>query len=60
MGLWYPKIGQITMTSYSDANYADCRVDRNSTSGTCQFLDNYLISWSFKKQNSVTLSTAEA
>ena len=37
-GLWYPKIGQFNMTSYSDADYASCRVDRKSTTGTCQFL----------------------
>jgi len=60
MSLWYPKIGQFLMTSYSDADYADCRVDRKSTSGTCQFLGNCLISWSSKKQNSVALSTVEA
>ena len=35
-------------------------VDRKSTSGTCQFLSNCLVSWSSKKQNSVALSTAEA
>ena len=28
MSLWYPKIGQFLMTSYSDADYADCRVDK--------------------------------
>ena len=45
---------------FSDADYAGCRVDRKSTSGTCQFLGKCLISWSFKKQNFVALSTAEA
>ena len=50
MGLWHPKIRQFFMTSYSDADYAGCRVDRKSTSGTCQFLRNCLVSWSFKKQ----------
>src|SRR5262249_45627383 len=37
-----------------------CKIDRKSTSGTCQFLGGCLISWSSKKQNSVALSTAEA
>ena len=60
MGLWYPKTGDFSMTSFSDADYAGCRVDRKSTSRTCQFLDNCLISWSSRKQNSVALSTAEA
>ena len=60
MDLWYPKTRQFSMTSYSDGDYAACRVDRKSTSGTCQFLRNCLISWSSKKQNSVAFSTAEA
>ena len=60
MSLWYPKIGQFSMTSFSDADYIDCRVDRKSTSRTCQFLENCFVSWSSKKQNSVSLSTAEA
>ena len=34
--------------------------NRKSTSGTCQFLGNMLISWFSKKQNSVALSTTEA
>ena len=36
------------------------KVDRKSTSGTCHFLGNSLISWHSKKQNSVALSTVEA
>ena len=32
MSLWYLKNGQFLMTSYSDADYAGCRVDRKSTS----------------------------
>jgi len=38
MGLLYPKIGQFSMTSYSDADYAGCRVNRMSTRETFQFL----------------------
>ena len=45
MGLWYPKIRQFFMTSFSDVDYAGCRVDRKSTSGTYQFLENCLVSW---------------
>jgi hypothetical protein len=33
---------------------------RKSTSGCCQFLRRSLVSWSSKKQNSITLSTTEA
>jgi hypothetical protein len=58
-GLWYPKGSHFELLGYSDADYAKCKVDRKSTSGTCQFLGRSLVSWSSKKQNSVALSTAE-
>jgi hypothetical protein len=48
------------LIGYSDADYAGCKIDRKSTSGTCQFLGRSLVSWASKKQNSVALSTAEA
>ncbi|KAK2971053.1 hypothetical protein RJ640_019194 [Escallonia rubra] len=40
--------------------FRGCLVDRKSTSGTCQFLGDALVSWHSKKQTSVALSTAEA
>ena len=58
--LWYPKGSSFDLLGYSDSDYADCKVDRKSTMGTCQFLGQSLVAWSSKKQNSVTLSTAEA
>jgi hypothetical protein len=48
------------LIGYSDSDYARCKVDRKSTSGTSQFLGRSLVSWSSKKQTSVALSTAEA
>ena len=30
MGLWYPKTRQFSMTSYSDADYVSCKVDRKT------------------------------
>ncbi|WVZ76222.1 hypothetical protein U9M48_024211 [Paspalum notatum var. saurae] len=42
-----------------DADHAGCRIDRKSTSGTCQFLGTSLVSWSSQKQASVSLSTTE-
>jgi hypothetical protein len=59
-GLWYPKGSTFTLLGYSDSDYAGCRVERKSTSGTCQFLGRSLVLWSSKKQNSIALSTAEA
>jgi hypothetical protein len=60
LGLWYPKGAHFELIGYSDADYAGCKVDRKSTSGTCQFLGRSLVCWSSKKQNSVALSTVEA
>jgi hypothetical protein len=59
-GLWYPKGSTFDLIGYSDADWVGCKIDRKSTSGTCQFLGRSLVSWASKKQNSVALSTAEA
>jgi hypothetical protein len=59
-GIWYPKGSTFDLIGYSDSDYAGCKVDRKSTSETCQFLGRSLASWSSKKQTSVALSTAEA
>ena len=48
------------LVGYSDSDYTGDKVDRKSTSGTCQFVGRSLVSSSSKKQNSVSLSTAEA
>jgi hypothetical protein len=60
LGLWYPKGSTFDLLGYSDSDYAGCKVDRKSTTGTCQFLGRSLVSCISKKQNSVALSTAEA
>ena len=60
LGIWYPRDSGFDLTGYSDADYAGCRIDRKSTTGTCQFLGNKLVSWFSKKQNSVSTSIAEA
>jgi hypothetical protein len=60
LGLWYPKGAHFEFIGYSDVDYAGCKVDRKSTSGTCQFLGRSLVCWSSKKQNSIVLSMVEA
>jgi hypothetical protein len=50
----------LSLLGFSDADFAGCRVDRKSTSGTCQFLGSLLVSWSSRKQSSVAQSTTEA
>jgi hypothetical protein len=59
-GLWYPNGSTFDLIGYSDADYVGCKIDKKSTSGTCQFLGRSLVSWASKKENSVALSTAEA
>jgi hypothetical protein len=43
-GLWYPKGSTFDLIGYSDADYVECKIDRKSTSGTCQFLGRSLVS----------------
>ena len=59
-GLWYPKGARFELIGYSDSDYAGDKVGRKSTSGTCQFLGRSLVCWSSKKQNCVSMSTAES
>ena len=60
LGLWYPKDSGFKLIGYSDSDFAGCKMDRKSTTGSCQLLGNRLVSWSSKKQHSVSTSTAEA
>lgn len=60
LGLWYPKNQDMNLIGYCDADFAGCKVERKSTSGSCLFFSGCLISWNSKKQNSIALSTAEA
>jgi len=44
VGLWYPSEVTINLVGYSDSDFAGCKVDRKSTSGTCHLLGSSLIS----------------
>ena len=59
-GLWYSKDLNACLARYSNVDWASSVDDRKSTSGGCFYLGNNLVSWISKKQNSVSLSTAEA
>jgi hypothetical protein len=54
-GLWYRKGSNFDLIGYSDADYARCKIDRKSTSQTCQFFGRSMVSSASKKQNSVAL-----
>ncbi|WVZ51954.1 hypothetical protein U9M48_003051 [Paspalum notatum var. saurae] len=60
LGLWYSLGSSFSLKGFSDADHAGCRIDCKSTSGTCQLLGTSLVSWSSRKQASVSLSTTEA
>jgi hypothetical protein len=60
LGFGTPKGSTFDLIGYSDADWAGCKIDRKSTSGSCQFLGRSLVSWASKKQKSVALSTAKA
>ncbi|GKV30776.1 hypothetical protein SLEP1_g39556 [Rubroshorea leprosula] len=60
LGLWYPKGMNFDLIGFSNADFAGSKIDRKSTSGTCQILGSSLVSWYSKKENSVALSTTEA
>nr|GEX18698.1 uncharacterized mitochondrial protein AtMg00810-like [Tanacetum cinerariifolium] len=60
LGLRYPKDSGFDLTAYSDTDHAGCHLDRKSTSGSVHFLGDKLVCWSSKKQNCVSISTAES
>ncbi|CAM8968649.1 unnamed protein product [Rhodiola kirilowii] len=59
-GIWYTKNTNPHLVGFYDADWAGNAEDRKSTSGGCFFLGNNLVSWFSKKQNSISLSMAEA
>nr|GEW98810.1 copia protein [Tanacetum cinerariifolium] len=60
MGLWYPKDTGFELTAFSDSDDAGCLDSRKSTSGGIQFLGgDKLVSWSSKKQDCTSMSSAE-
>nr|GEV86324.1 retrovirus-related Pol polyprotein from transposon TNT 1-94 [Tanacetum cinerariifolium] len=61
MGLWYPKDTGFELTAFSDSDHVGCLDSRKSTSGGIQFLGgDKLVSWSSKKQDCTSMSSAEA
>jgi hypothetical protein len=59
-GIWYSASSSLELVDFSVANFADCGIDRKSTSVTCHFLRYFFVCWSSRKQSSVAQSTTEA
>ncbi|XP_071698965.1 uncharacterized mitochondrial protein AtMg00810-like [Rutidosis leptorrhynchoides] len=59
-GLQINKTAAHSLVSYTDADWAGCPDTRRSTSGYCVFLGTNLISWSAKRQPTISRSSAEA
>jgi len=59
-GLVIPRSTPTQLTVYTDADWAGCPDTRRSTSGYAVFLGNSLVSWSSKRQPTVSRSSAEA
>ena len=60
LGVWYTRDTNMYLTRFSDSDWAGCEDDRKSTSGGCFYVGNNLVSWYSRKQNCVSLSTAES
>ncbi|KAJ3705170.1 hypothetical protein LUZ61_008875 [Rhynchospora tenuis] len=59
-GLFIHANSSTALHGYSDADWAGCTDDRRSTSGFCVYLGKTLVSWSAKKQPTVSRSSTEA
>ncbi|KAH9684823.1 retrovirus-related pol polyprotein from transposon RE2 [Citrus sinensis] len=59
-GLKFFREGSLTLTSFTDADWACDLDDRKSVGAYCIYLGNNLISWSSKKQSVITRSSAES
>ena len=59
-GLYYKKNEKFELRDYTDADWAKNIDDRKSTSGGAFFLGKRLVTWTSKKQNCTSQSTAKA
>ena len=59
-GLFYSKESNLSLAGFSYFDWAGNVDDRKSNTGRCFYVDANLVAWMSKKQNYVSLSTAEA
>jgi hypothetical protein len=59
-GIWYTSTDNFGLVGYTDSDWDGCIDDRKSTSGYVFILGSGAVSWSSKKQPTVSLSSTEA
>ncbi|KAK9049562.1 hypothetical protein SSX86_031470 [Deinandra increscens subsp. villosa] len=59
-GLTINRSNSTSLVAYTDADWAGCPDTRRSTSGYCVYLGDNLLSWSSKRQPTISRSSAEA
>ena len=59
-GLYFSSFSPTSLTTYSDADWAGCPDTHCSTSSYAMFLGDNLISWSAKKQPTISRSSCES
>ncbi|KAL3641175.1 hypothetical protein CASFOL_016143 [Castilleja foliolosa] len=60
LGIHLTRSAPTSLRAYTDADWAGCPTTRRSTSGYCVYLGDNLISWSSKRQTTISRSSAEA
>ncbi|XP_022023389.1 uncharacterized mitochondrial protein AtMg00810-like [Helianthus annuus] len=59
-GLHLGPVPSLSLVAYTDADWAGCPDTRRSTSGYCVYMGDNLLSWSSKRQSTISRSSAEA
>ncbi|GJS13629.1 ribonuclease H-like domain-containing protein [Tanacetum coccineum] len=60
LGIHITKTSSMFLNAYSDADWAKCVITRKSVTCYCVFLNDSLVSWKSKKQNTLSKSSTEA